>query len=55
MSDQPDNLTLTLLRALRTDLNSVKKDTAAIRRHLTSIGLEIARLRQDAAGDAIPR
>ena len=48
MTDEPDNVVLQHLRALRAD-------TAAIRRQLTSMGLDIARLRQDAAGDAITR
>ena len=43
MSDDPENLMLSLLRALRTDLSTVKTGTAAIRRQLTTLGLGIAR------------
>ena len=55
MSDAPDNIVLAQLRSIRTDLSAVKVDTAAIRRHVTSIGLDVARLRQDAAADAVNR
>ena len=55
MSHAPDNIVLAHLRSIRTDLSAVKVDTAAIRRHVTSIGLDVARLRQDAAADAVNR
>ncbi len=49
MSDQPENLVFEMLRAIRATLDAHTTDLGIIKRRLTTMGGDIAALRQDAA------
>lgn len=55
MSDEPDNLVLQLLREIRATQETHTTDLSMIKRRLTTMGGDIAALRQDAAREALSR
>jgi hypothetical protein len=44
MSDQPDNLVLNLLRAIRADVVGIKGDMAEVKQRLTTLDIQVGNL-----------